>query len=260
VITVGGPQYRAVSHRQFVLLARALAAGGYPVLRYDYRGLGDSDGAPRTFESIDEDIDAAARTLRDETKVNRVVLWGLCDAATAALMRGNVDPGACGIVALNPWVRAPATHASTMLRHYYLRRLADPAFWHKLARGGLKLGSSIRDLGGSVRAARTGGDGPDFLARMQRGWSSFERPILFVLSGQDLTAREFEEWVAGDSSRACMMKGRNVTTVRFDDADHTFSRREWREAVARATLDFLSTLHASEGDERSRRGPPSARG
>lgn len=45
VIIVGGPQYRAGSHRQFVLLARALATAGYPVLRFDYSGMGDSDGA-----------------------------------------------------------------------------------------------------------------------------------------------------------------------------------------------------------------------
>ena len=38
VIVVGGPQYRAGSHRQFTLLARHIAAAGYPVLRFDARG------------------------------------------------------------------------------------------------------------------------------------------------------------------------------------------------------------------------------
>ena len=47
VIVVGGPQYRVGSHRQFVLMARDLAREGYPVLRFDYRGMGDSDGAVR---------------------------------------------------------------------------------------------------------------------------------------------------------------------------------------------------------------------
>src|SRR5688572_14342340 len=59
VVIVGGPQYRIGSHRQFVTLARDLARAGIPVLRFDYRGMGDSDGDFRTFESIDRDIDAA---------------------------------------------------------------------------------------------------------------------------------------------------------------------------------------------------------
>jgi alpha-beta hydrolase superfamily lysophospholipase len=44
VVVVGGPQYRVGSHRQFVLLARDLAAAGIPTLRFDTRGMGDSGG------------------------------------------------------------------------------------------------------------------------------------------------------------------------------------------------------------------------
>ena len=44
LVVVGGPQYRAGSHRQFLLLSRRLATEGYPTLRFDYRGMGDSGG------------------------------------------------------------------------------------------------------------------------------------------------------------------------------------------------------------------------
>lgn len=62
MIVVGGPQYRAGSHRQFTLLARHLAAQGIPVLRFDYRGMGDSDGQQRTFEAIHDDLLCATNT------------------------------------------------------------------------------------------------------------------------------------------------------------------------------------------------------
>ncbi|MEO7385660.1 MAG: hydrolase 1, exosortase A system-associated, partial [Gammaproteobacteria bacterium] len=52
LIVVGGPQYRIGSHRQFVLLARDLARQGIPILRFDYRGMGDSDGRFRGFEHV----------------------------------------------------------------------------------------------------------------------------------------------------------------------------------------------------------------
>ena len=64
IIVVGGPQYRAGSHRQFVLLARAVAAAGTPVLRFDYRGMGDSTGALHTFEKVNDDIAAAISALQ----------------------------------------------------------------------------------------------------------------------------------------------------------------------------------------------------
>ena len=59
LVIVGGPQTRVGSHRQFVLLARALAAAGIPAFRFDYRGMGDSAGDTRTFEHIRTDLFAA---------------------------------------------------------------------------------------------------------------------------------------------------------------------------------------------------------
>ena len=86
IVIVGGPQYRAGSHRQFVLLSRTLAAAGYPVLRFDYCGMGDSTGAQRDFTGVSADIAAAITTLQSRLpSVQRVALWGLCDGASAAL-------------------------------------------------------------------------------------------------------------------------------------------------------------------------------
>ena len=64
VIVVGGPQYRIGSHRQFVLLARSLAALGTPVLRFDLAGMGDSGGKFAGFERSATDIRAAASAVR----------------------------------------------------------------------------------------------------------------------------------------------------------------------------------------------------
>ena len=97
VVIVGGPQYRVGSHRQFVLLARTFAAAGFAVLRFDVRGMGDSTGAPRGFESTRADIAAAIDSIQAQVPaVQRVMLWGLCDGAAAA--RG----GGRGMIGLPP--------------------------------------------------------------------------------------------------------------------------------------------------------------
>ena len=64
LIVVGGPQYRVGSHRQFLLLSRRLASEGYPSMRFDYRGMGDSGGAMRDFDDISDDIGAAIEALQ----------------------------------------------------------------------------------------------------------------------------------------------------------------------------------------------------
>ena len=117
LVIVGGPQYRAGSHRQFALLARHLAEQGIPALRFDYRGLGDSSGAARTFEDVGADIRSAIDAFQAAVPgLQEVVLWGLCDGAAAALFYGHQDPRVAGLVLLNPWARSAAGLA--MVRKY----------------------------------------------------------------------------------------------------------------------------------------------
>src|SRR6185503_16551502 len=105
LIAVGGLQYRAGSHRQFVLLANDLAGQGHAVMRFDYRGMGDSTGEPRTFENVGEDLRSAIdHFLATVPEVTEVVVWGLCDAASAALFYSHRDRRVAGIALLNPWV------------------------------------------------------------------------------------------------------------------------------------------------------------
>src|SRR5450830_826016 len=103
LIVVGGPQYRAGSHRQFTLLARSLAEQGIAAMRFDYRGMGDSAGAVRSFEDVDEDLRCAIDAFQQAVPaVRELVIWGLCDAASAALFYAHTDPRVCGLVLLNP--------------------------------------------------------------------------------------------------------------------------------------------------------------
>lgn len=133
LIVVGGPQYRVGSHRQFVGLARELAMAGFPAMRFDYRGMGDSEGEPISFEDTGPDIKAAIDVFFQKCSViDKVVLWGLCDAASACLMYSASDPRIAGMGLANPWVRSETGAAKAHLKHYYTVRFFQKQFWLKL--------------------------------------------------------------------------------------------------------------------------------
>ncbi len=246
LIVVGGPQYRVGSHRQFVLLARALAARGFAVMRFDCTGMGDSTGVERPFTDRAGDIEAAIDAFVARVPaLQSVAIWGLCDAASAALMYAAGDPRVTQLVLLNPWVRSDAGLARTHLKHYYTSRLTDRAFWTGLFRGKVGVLRALKDFVATLIAAR----GRDrrrgvpvetgFQTSMARGWRRFPGDILLICSGDDLTAREFLDHAAGDAEWAGLFSETRVARCDLADADHTFSRAEWRDRVALLTADWL---------------------
>ena len=74
------------AHRVFVGFARALAARGYPVLRFDSMGSGDSHGRfqDASLTTALADVRAAIEEVRRRTRRHRVSLLGLRFGATLA--------------------------------------------------------------------------------------------------------------------------------------------------------------------------------
>lgn len=245
LVVVGGPQYRAGSHRQFTLLARSLASDGVPAMRFDYRGMGDSDGAERSFSDVQDDIRAAIDAFCTAVPgLCEIVLWGLCDGASAAMMYAPSDPRVCGVVLLNPWVRTADGLARTTLRHYYRERLSDRAFWSQVLRGRFNYRRSLKSMYRLVRTAFGAGTTPVAAAialpdRMHAGLQAFTGRTLVIISGADLTGREFCDLAEATPKWRSLLKAPQVTQYRIERADHTFSRRVWRDQVADWTSAWL---------------------
>jgi len=246
VIVVGGPQYRVGSHRQFVLLGRRLAASGIAALRFDCRGMGDSEGDFPGFEATAPDIAAALAALRRLVpSIDRPVLWGLCDGAAAITLSANAGPKVAGLVLLNPWVRTEASHAQARLKHYYLQRLVDPDLFRKIARGEFRPFEALGSLLAHLRRAfgRSGEEGDPRAAlpeRMALGLAGHAGPLLLILSGRDLTAREFADVTRQSARWRRILDSSRLTRHELPEADHTFSRREWSERVEDWTLRWIA--------------------
>lgn len=245
LIVTGGPQYRVGSHRQFVLLARHLADAGVPVLRFDYRGMGDSGGAMRGFDDIDDDLRAAiGQFFLELPAMTDVVLWGLCDGATAAACYAPKDARVSGLVLLNPWVRTEQGLAQATLSHYYVRRLFERAFWRKLASGAFQVRQSVRSL--TALAAAAGGraevdTGGGLPARLRRALSAFRGRVLIILSGADLGAREFSALGERDAEWRALLAEPRVRQATVAQANHTFGRKVWRDDVVTLCTGWIGS-------------------
>ncbi len=251
LIVVGGPQYRAGSHRQFTLLARYLANQGIPVMRFDSRGMGDSEGDTRTFENTNDDIQSAINSFfKEVTSLHEVVIWGLCDAASAALFYAHQDKRVCGLVLLNPWVRTEQGAAKAYLKHYYLSRIFNFELWKKIGSGNFDYKSSIQSVFSMIyklTTKKTRGTSPpnkpqnsfSLPERMLHGLNKFNGKTLIITSGDDLTAKEFIDLVNSSKDWQKVLKEPNVVQHELPTANHTFSRQEWRDEVAVTTKKWL---------------------
>jgi exosortase A-associated hydrolase 1 len=247
LIVVGGPQVRTGSHRQFTLLARGLARAGIPAMRFDYRGMGDSEGAARDFEQVQEDLRAALDCFFAQApELTDVVLWGLCDGASAAAMYAPGDARVAGLALLNPWVRTEDGAARATLKHYYRSRLLDPALWKKIASGRFDAAQAARSFAAQLRAAFGRKDAAQQEAsaaalpeRMHAALQRFSGKLLVMLSGADLTAQEFAGLASGSREWQQLLAGPRVTRHTLPGADHTCSRREWHEQLVEWTLAWL---------------------
>lgn len=253
LIVVGGPQYRVGSHRQFVLLGRALARSGFACLRFDYCGMGDSAAPARDFQAVDKDIRAAVDALLAQcTGIDEVVLWGLCDGASAALMYVPSDPRIQGVIAVNPWVRSDTSLAQARVSHYYRRRLFDRALWSKLISGRFAWRQSAFEAAATIwrvlhqrsspQRRERGRNGDSYQQRMALGWQHLRGRVLFVLSGNDFTAAEFLQHARNAPEWQPFPGEEGDALCCVAAADHTFSRTEWNVRLIEHTVQWLRNL------------------
>lgn len=240
LIVSGGNEIRSGAHRGMARLAAAVAAAGHPVLRFDRRGVGDSEGENLGFEESGEDIAAALALFRAHCPhLTRVTAFGNCDAA-AALLVHHREGGPDALLLANPWtIDAPtdASEAGTLpppaaIRARYAAKLRDPREWLRLLRGGVDLGKLVRGL----RSARSSPVVVGLGGRLAAAFARVDCPVTVLLASRDGTAQAFEAvWQDALFSEArCRVK-----VERIDSASHGFAdveARAWLEARVSAAI------------------------
>ena len=212
LLVSGGNELRSGPWGSQAQLAAQIATAGFPVLRFDRRGVGDSAGENGTFTASGPDIAAAIRAFRAHVPtLKRIVAFGNCDGASALMLaRGE---GCDALVLANPWTfdpepepldEAPAPDLQTAptpmppaaLRSYYLRRLFNRAALKRLLSGKVKVGEMAASL---AEAAAADGPPSNLAIAMAQGLAPFAGPVTILLAENDRTAQAFKAvWAKPD--------------------------------------------------------------
>jgi exosortase A-associated hydrolase 1 len=224
IIVSGGNEIRSGAHAGQAAMAAHFGQMGYPVFRYDRRGIGESEGDNAGFENSAPDIAAAVSAFRQEAPhIQRLVAFGNCDAATAlALFHAGVAIDA--LILANPWVienasaEASTPPTSAAVRARYWNRLKNPRSLIDLVTGKIDL---KKLAGGLVKATQT--DRPTALAgRLAKAMEAGTLPTALLIAERDTTAIAF--LAAWHSTAFADVKTRqDITLDTCPTASHSFA-------------------------------------
>ncbi len=251
------------ANRMNVALARRWAALGFPVLRFDTAGLGDSPPNDLVAENrvysneAPGDSRRAMDFLARARGTQRFVLLGICSGAYVSFHSAIADERVAGIILLNillfHWkegdsvdVRKRDVLKST---RFYSRAVFERDAWMRLLRGDVAVGTIAHGL-------------------LQKGWERARHRVAHAVSGESDVARGFRALIrrgtdvllvfgADDGGRDVIDEHLGTNAERFrgetgfrlevlDGTDHTFSPLSSQELLVTLLTSHLLSRFASD--------------
>lgn len=285
-----GVKMRTGPHLLYKRMTDLFTGLGFPVLRFDFFGLGDSEGQLEEKQLADvynhmevgrfvDDAIDAMNWMQKNHGTSRFILSGLCGGAISGLLAGSRDKRVVGLLGLGitPVLASkaanPALYMTTgqllELRTGYIRKLIDPkSIWRALT-----LQSDFRLAWKSVTApllnrwkqkntaAATAEMDADKLPDDNANplfppaffdMTSSGRPLLLIFSGADRLNWEFQE-------KFIPRYGERLKTVShmydlhvIPEANHILSFREWEKEMLDMARDWLTRRFCPQSGDPSR--------
>ncbi len=278
VLMSPGVKMRVGPGRLYVPITDLLTARGHTVLRFDFFGLGDSEGELPEAMLVDvygqtevgrfaADAEAALRWLRARGH-DRFIVGGLCGGAVTALYGAVRDPGVEALISIGMTVTiaSDAVRPASQLtmadleerRRGYLRRLTDPAAWWRLLTFQSEFGVILRSfLGRRARPAAGAGEAaapaltpeqlanvnplfpPAFFAFLERGGRA-----LMLFGEKDRVFSEYQEKFVALHAGRLARHADQVTQHVVPGANHVMSRGDWQAEMLDVMGRWLETGRA----------------
>jgi pimeloyl-ACP methyl ester carboxylesterase len=226
VVVSAGLVHRIGPFRVHVMRARALAARGFSVLRFDQSGVGESArGDELSSQSRVIDIKAAVDLLQQQAGVERCIIFGICSGADDIMQVIPEEPRLAGAFLLD----GPAWRDVRYHLRYLLPRLLSATKWVNWMRNRRSPTASVdnyRDFPSRDVARQTV---DDLVARGAR--------LLFLYTGG-----AYEYFNHRGQFAHSYGKSARSPLVRFEywpDCDHTFFAATDRDRLIELTLQWM---------------------
>lgn len=273
-----GIKSRVAPHRLYVKLARHLACLGFMVLRFDFAGLGDSEGSVGESAMADfygtvqsgryvDDTCAAMDWLQREYGASKFILAGLCGGAITGLLAGAQDSRVDSLVALGLPVLLdsqgvdPTRYLTVgelkQWRDGYLSKIADVRSWLRLMTFRSNYRVMLRAFAVPFRQrGRSRGDAPATVAMPAENFNPLVpqaframasgRNMLLIFGEADRLYSIFQERLAQPYQTDLQRHRDQVEVQVIPDANHVFSLPEWEEAMHRCVEVWIRRHYCPE--------------
>lgn len=157
ILSNAGLIHRIGPNRIYVKLARELAKLGYPVLRFDLSGVGDSVTRPDSMpveEFTIDDVQQAMEYLTETLGSRQFVLGGHCAGAYHSIRTAAQDQRVSGVVMINPdggeadWKEYDQKRklAQYYENYYGKKTLLDPQRWKRFFTAQVNYRSVLKNI------------------------------------------------------------------------------------------------------------------
>ena len=244
-----GVVHRVAPGRIYVRMARALAAMGLTVFRFDFSGIGDSpvryDNLPFDRSAVKETQDAM-RFLQTTRDVQRFILLGGCSGARVSLQTACCDSRVAGAFLINLQMSEDDDQSldqigRTAAFYYWNFALFDLKSWRKLLTGKADYRKILRALGFQARSqlpsARKMSAESIQLASNLRTLANRGVCVTFLYAESDPRLSDLREALGPEFKQM-----REMPKVRLEiipRSDHTFSALLDQDRLLKRTCEMI---------------------
>jgi alpha/beta superfamily hydrolase len=243
----GWSGYRTGPHQMQTRAARHFTRMGFPVLRFDFAGRGDSDGATElaTLATMKDDVESALDWIKSTFPQHKIILSGLCSGCEVAFAAAAA-PGINGLMLWSAPVFAAGASGERSRRkrwHHlgeYARKMLRVSTYKKLWRGELDargVSKVLSHQGGESKNIEN-----DLPGQLPLGWrqavlernKTLNLPVLMIFGGADPTVAEALAWYEKQLPRECRLEKTEIA-----GANHSYYGLAWEREVIERSGEWL---------------------